>query len=150
MLSKEGKFFLREVVPSYLSHLINTSMKMIFSCLLALLLMACASEEPTEPQAIAGDFVKAEGTLVHMLFVDGCDWHFSINLKDDAIMLAPDEASLAKVKAFADQNGGMKFGVFNQNVTVEYRLTGRKKDLQCGWGKTSTLDEIEVKQITKR
>lgn len=100
-----------------------------------------------ETEALTAEESEVDATWVNMLASDGCSWHFAINSKDSTIFLAPSEASLGKIESSI---GKMEGYYVITDVHLKYRLTGKKKDVLCGWGHTANYDEIDVLEIGKR
>lgn len=102
--------------------------------------MACSSKinPATDTKSVA--------KLVNMLPVDGCDWHFTVTSNNVTAAYAASESSKEKVNAII-QAATPKFGFFSIDVEITYHLMGKKKSIQCGWGKTSDMDEIEISEI---
>ncbi len=67
---------------------------------------------------------------------DGCSYPISIN----GVRHAASPATKQLVSAFATRAGTTK-------ATITYRLTGGTTTVDCGWGSTQTLPEIEVLSI---
>ena len=112
----------------------------ILHILLVLGSLACSSK--INP---AND-TKSVAKLVNMLPVDGCDWHFTVTLDKVTTEYAASESSKEKVNTII-QAATPKYGVYSIDVEMTYHLTGNKKSVQCGWGKTSEMDEIEISEI---
>ena len=112
----------------------------ILNILLVLGSLACTSKinPVTDTKSVA--------KLVNMLPVDGCDWHFTVTLDKVTTEYAPNESSKEKVNTII-QTATPKYGVYSIDVEMTYRLTGNKKSVQCGWGKTSEMAEIEISEI---
>jgi hypothetical protein len=91
--------------------------------------------------------LETDATWTNMLATDGCSWHFAVNAKDTSYSLAPDEASMVKIEAVV---GKVESAYSFTDVKLKYSLTGRKKDVLCGWGHTGKFDEITVVEITKK
>lgn len=97
--------------------------------------------------AVNEDVISADAKWTNMLAVDGCSWHFAISSKDTSFSLVPDEASISKIEdAVGEMEGAYSF----TDVQLKYVLTGRKKEILCGWGHKSTFDEITVVEIRKK
>lgn len=91
--------------------------------------------------------LESEGEWVNMLAADGCSWHFEIPSGESVAYYLPDDESLNVIeKVLGKKEDSYSF----TKVHIVYRLTGKKRDVQCGWGFTNTFDEIEVYQITKK
>lgn len=112
----------------------------IFNILLVLGALACSSK--INP---AND-TKNVAKLSNSLPVDGCDWHFTVTVDKVTTEYAASESSKEKVNTII-QAATPKYGVYSIDVEMTYRLTGNKKSVQCGWGKTSEMDEIEISEI---
>ncbi|WP_221393985.1 hypothetical protein [Dyadobacter sp. NIV53] len=93
------------------------------------------------------DVIETDAEWSNGIQYDGCSWHFSVLQKDSSIVnLAADEASLAKIeKAIGTIDGSN----YNVSVHMKYSLTGRKKEIECGWGSKTSMDEIKVREITR-
>lgn len=91
--------------------------------------------------------IESDGEWVNMLAVDGCSWHFEIPSDNSMTYYLPDDQSL---KAIEKALGKTEESYSSTKVHITYSLTGKKRDVQCGWGATNTFDEIEVYQITKK
>jgi hypothetical protein len=112
----------------------------ILNILLILGLLACSSK--INP---ATD-IKSVAKLSNSLPLDGCDWHFTVTLDKVITEYAASESSKEKVNTII-QTATPKYGVYSIDVEMTYRLTGNKKSVKCGWGKTSEMDEIEISEI---
>lgn len=113
---------------------------LIFNILLLFVSVACSTK--VNP---AND-TKSIAKLANSLPVDGCDWHFTVTLDKVTTEYAASESSKEKVNTII-QAATPKYGVYSVDVEMTYRLTGNKKSVQCGWGKTSEMDEIEISEI---
>lgn len=91
---------------------------------------------------------ESEGEWVNMLATDGCSWHFEIPSKDKTMTYyLPDENSVKEIeKVLGKKEESYSF----TKVRIRYSLTGKKRDVQCGWGATNTYDEIEIHEISKK
>ncbi|MFN8346349.1 MAG: hypothetical protein U0X91_15205 [Spirosomataceae bacterium] len=112
----------------------------IINTLLILVAMACSSK--INPAAE----IKSTAQLINMLPVDGCGWHFTVGTGSETHEYAASDASQEKVNTII-QGATPKYGVYSIDVEITYRLTGNKKSVQCGWGKTSEMEEIELSDI---
>ncbi len=112
----------------------------ILNILLVLGSLACSSK--INP---ASD-TKSVAKLSNSLPVDGCDWHFTVTSNNVTAEYAASESSKEKVNTII-QAATPKYGVYSIDVEMTYHLTGKKKSVQCGWGKTSEMDEIEISEI---
>jgi hypothetical protein len=100
-----------------------------------------------ESKVLDEDVLEADATWVNMLASDGCSWHFTIESADSSLFFLPDENSVAKIdKALGKINDYYSF----TPVHLKYKKTGNKGNVQCGWGKTATYDEIKVIEINKK
>ncbi len=106
-----------------------------------LLALGCMKKLEHGPSPEFSDERTARALLNYALPVDGCDWSLQIANQ----IYVPSAATLPKVKAVGD----FRYGVVQDSVTVRYRLTGQKTELQCGWGHKSVQEEIEVLEVKK-
>ncbi|MDQ6478292.1 hypothetical protein [Dyadobacter sp. LHD-138] len=92
--------------------------------------------------------IESEGEWVNMLATDGCSWHFEIPAEDKTMTYyLPDDNSRKEIeKVLGKKEDSYSF----TKVRIRYSLTGRKRDVQCGWGATNSYDEIAVYEITKK
>lgn len=87
------------------------------------------------------------------LAYDGCDTHIQIEQNGEMVMYVPTSSSknlvdnIVKAEQSTLAQGEMLFKPIP--VLINYKLTGKKGELLCGWGKKSTLDEIEISKISK-
>lgn len=93
--------------------------------------------------------ITHEANLVNNIAVDGCEWHLNVHLKDETLQYAFSENSRSKVEAVINASQATQ-GIFSIKVDMTYSLTGNKKDVQCGWGKKQSFDEIEISSILKK
>ncbi|AXE19597.1 hypothetical protein DR864_18575 [Runella rosea] len=107
--------------------------------LLAITFSSCSKVQPQETT-----ITKAK--LVNALAVDGCDWHFTVDLKDEMVSYLPSDSSKEKVNSII-QAATAQYGVYSVDVEMKYTLTGKKQTVKCGWGKTNEMDEIEISEI---
>lgn len=94
------------------------------------------------------DMISSTATLRNDIAVDGCEWHIALNSKDQWSQFATSEASKSKVDAVISQSTGAS-GVWSINVKIDYKFTGKKKVVQCGWGVKQPMDEIDIINIQK-
>lgn len=113
---------------------------LIFNILLLFVSVACSTK------VTPANETKSIAKLANSLPVDGCDWHFTVTLDKVTKEYAASESSKEKVNTII-QAATPKYGVYSVDVEMMYRLTGNKKSVQCGWGKTSEMDEIEISEI---
>lgn len=120
--------------------------KFLFLALVAFALQYCS----TAGDAVAKleNYAENEATLMNQLPVDGCDWHFGVDLDDEWGQFVADAKSQPKVDAIIAQ-AEQEFGVFQIKVKIRYRLTGTQREVQCGWGKKTKMEEIEIASIEK-
>ncbi len=108
--------------------------------LLLTLLFGCSSK--VQPQ----ETTVSKAKLVNALAIDGCDWHFTVDLKDIMVSYLPSDSSKEKVNSII-QAATAQYGVYSVNVEMKYTLTGKKQTVKCGWGKTAEYDEIDIAEI---
>lgn len=113
----------------------------ILNILLVLGSLVCSSK--ISP---ASDDTKSVAKLVNSLPVDGCDWHFTVESNKETAQFSASNSSKEKVNTII-QAATPKYGIYSVDVEMTYRLTGNKKSVQCGWGKTSDMEEIEISEI---
>jgi len=93
------------------------------------------------------EIIESNAEWVNMLASDGCSWHFEVPSGDSLLYYVPDDQSLKKV----EETLGNKESYYSfTKVRIRYSLTGRKKDVQCGWGITNAFNEIEIHTIEKK
>lgn len=83
------------------------------------------------------DVLSASASVENGLPYDGCSYPITI----DKTEYAPSASSRALVQAIASRKIGQT------KVTLTYRLSGATGEVECGWGSTQTLPEIEVLSI---
>lgn len=98
---------------------------------------------------ITTDIISSEAILRNNIAVDGCEWHITINQKNEWVQFATSDASKSKVDAVISQADGQN-GVWSINIKLDYKFTSKKKEIQCGWGKKQSMEEIEVVNIKKQ
>lgn len=94
------------------------------------------------------DYSENEALLANQLPVDGCDWHFGVDLGDEWGQYVADDKSKPKVDKII-QAAANEANIWNIKVWIRYRLTGRQKEVECGWRTTTKMDEIEVLEIKR-
>lgn len=129
-------------------------MKMLSIILLSVLVNTCTkeSEDNTAP------LIEANAIIFNNnLPVDGCAEHISlIDAKGDKIKdVLPTEASSAVftnlLKAeIAKLPANTYSGNIQIPVILKYKTTQEKGELVCGWGNKSTVEKIEIVNITKK
>jgi hypothetical protein len=96
------------------------------------------------------DYVTQEATLSDNLPVDGCTWHFTVSLGDEWGQFVANESSQAKVDAIIQSLQTVSSnGLYSAKVEMTYKLTNKIRKVQCGWGKTTDMEEIDIKTIKK-
>lgn len=121
-------------------------MKVQALSIIILFLMNCH----TSPVLTDGDYLTAEATLSNNLPVDGCDWHLSILTGDHLDQYVPDVNSKSKVDQIIQSIQTVSpNGLYSSKVEMTYKLTGTKSKVQCGWGKTLEMEELNIKSIKK-
>lgn len=111
----------------------------IISLFLGILITACKSD-------VNPNRVLTKAKLVNALAVDGCGWHFEVNLIDEIGLYAANDASEEKVNALISKAKD-QYGIYVLEVEMSFELTGKKKKVMCGWGKTPEFDEINIQEI---
>lgn len=86
--------------------------------------------------------------LDYSLPADGLDWHFSIA---DTLNVVASKSSVPVMEAFVrNYDSDQPNAGYRRKVMLTYRLTGKKATLTGGWGTSSQVDEIDVKNIKPR
>lgn len=119
--------------------------KLLFFILVVTGLQFCTEEEAV---AKLEGYAENEAILQNQLPVDGCDWHFGVDLGDEWGQFVPNKASQSKVDALIKQ-ASMEFGIAQVRVKMRYRLTGNQKEVQCGWNTKTKMEEIDIASIEK-
>jgi hypothetical protein len=117
-------------------------MKSIIFLNILLLAVTFGCSSKVQPQ----ETTIAKAKLVNALAIDGCDWHFTVDLKDEKVSYLPSDSSKEKVNSII-QAATAQYGVYSIDVEMKYTLTGKKQTVKCGWGKTNEMDEIEISEI---
>jgi len=120
-------------------------MKYSMVLLWCLMVLACSKDGGENTDG----YLTKEALLVNHLAVDGCGWHFSVTTGDANGQFAADETSQGNqvepfIQSLSSQNG-----LYSIKVEITFKLTQNKRDVQCGWGKKTSMDEIEIKGIKK-
>ncbi len=106
------------------------------------LLASCDRNDYTKTQK-----TKADAYLANDLAADGCSWHFS-GIENERYYAAND-ASWDKIDALI-KSAPPENGMYRIPVYVEFSLTGSKKAVQCGWGRKSEMEEINIYSLKIR
>lgn len=119
--------------------------KLLFFIFVAIGLQFC-----TDEQAVANleDYSEIEAVLINQLPVDGCDWHFGVDLDDEWGQFVADKASQPKVDALIAQ-AQQVYGIAQVRVKMRYRHTGNQREVQCGWNQKTKMAEIDIASIEK-
>ncbi|MDX2068189.1 MAG: hypothetical protein SFV55_07160 [Haliscomenobacter sp.] len=119
--------------------------KLLFFFMVVIGLQFC-----TDGDAVAKleDYAEAEAVLINQLPVDGCDWHFGVDLGDEWGEFVPNKSSQPKVDALIKQ-ASMEFGIAQVKVKMRYRLTGTQQEVQCGWNQKAKMEEIDIASIER-
>lgn len=112
--------------------------------LFALLAWASCHEEKVVKKD--AEILESDGQWINMLATDGCSWHFEIPSGDSTRYYLPDDNAVKEIEKVL---GKIESSYSFTKVHIRYSLTGRKRDVQCGWGKTGVYDEIELYEIRK-
>lgn len=92
------------------------------------------------------DLITKKALLLNQLAVDGCSWHFAVAMGDEwGQYLASDKTSHLVYPLI--EKAMSQTGTYSIGVEITFRLTGAKKEVECGWGKRLSMDEIEVVQV---
>ncbi len=99
---------------------------------------------------ISKDVVESRARIVSNMAVDGCNWHFEIANADSSTITTyvPTVASEPKVKA-AVPKWGTEDAYSFIDVTIKYRLTNQKRTLECGFGRKSEVEAVEIDEIRR-
>ncbi|MDP3232047.1 MAG: hypothetical protein Q8S33_36890 [Myxococcales bacterium] len=87
---------------------------------------------------VIDDVLTDVGSIENGLAYDGCSYPITIGMTT----YAPSAASKALVESIASK----KYG--DTNVRLTFRLPGTMASVECGWGGTQELPEIEVLTLT--
>jgi len=99
-----------------------------------------------DPEIVKSDVYETEAVWTNMIASDGCAWHFSVVQGDSLINFAASDGSQKVIeKALGKVESAYSF----PKVHIKYSATGRKKDVQCGWGVTTQYNEIDVLDMRK-
>ena len=89
--------------------------------------------------------------------VDGCAEHISlVDAKGDKIKdVLPTEASSAIFKSLLNAEiAKLPENTYTGNIQIpvilKYKTTQEKGELMCGWGNKSTVDIIEIVNLTRK
>ncbi len=92
------------------------------------------------------DLITKKGLLLNQLAVDGCGWHFAVAMGDEwGQYLASDKTNHLVYPLI--EKAMTLTGTYSIGVEITFRLTGAKKEVECGWGTHLSMDEIEVVQV---
>ena len=106
------------------------------NCLLVGFALACACG--SEIMATESPLLhKPNAVIRYTLPADGCSWTVQVGESE----YAPDDTSLVLVRAFAHDAYG------ETPASIDYRLTGRTRQVECGWNTSRELPEISVERI---
>ena len=119
--------------------------KLLFFILVAIGLQYCTADDTV---AKLEGYAEHEAILQNQLPVDGCDWHFGVDLDDEWGQFVADAASQPKVDALILQ-AQQVYGIAQVRVKMRYRLTGKQREVQCGWNTKTKMEEIEIVSIEK-
>jgi hypothetical protein len=107
--------------------------------------LALSCEQSEEPLS---DILESEATLTNVLPADGCDWHFVLANEKFPNQFAFGKQSESLVKPFIDQATNIN-GLPAVIVKIKYQTTKDVVKVQCGWGKTTEMEEIKIVEIKK-
>lgn len=92
------------------------------------------------------DLITKKALLLNQLAVDGCGWHFAVAMGDEwGQYLASDKTNHLVYPLI--EKAMTLTGTYSIGVEITFRLTGAKKEVECGWGTHLSMDEIEVVQV---
>ena len=112
--------------------------------LVGLMLSVACSQSVVE--VADNDLITKKGLLLNQLAVDGCGWHFAVAMGDEwGQYLASDKTNHLVYPLI--EKAMTLTGTYSIGVEITFRLTGAKKEVECGWGRDLSMDEIEVVQV---
>jgi hypothetical protein len=88
------------------------------------------------PQESTGGRGTAVATISNGLPVDGCSYPVTIDNRE----YAPDPQSIAAISDRVPAGGQLR-------VRIEYRVTGRRRRVECGFGTSRHLPEITFRVL---
>ena len=97
-----------------------------------------APKQDKQPQATPPQTLKGEAIIENGVPYDGCSWVVQVGLTE----YAPDVASEALVKTFT------KEAIGRTSARIEYKLSGNKASVICGWSGAMQLPEISISAIS--
>lgn len=129
-------------------------MKILLIIMLSFLVNTCTTDaEENKVPLIEANAIIFNNNLA----VDGCAEHISlIDSKGDVIKsVLPTEASSAIFKSLLnDEAAKLPANTYTGNIQIPvvltYKTTQEKGELICGWGNKSTVEIIEIVNITKK
>lgn len=121
-------------------------MKMIKYVVILVSLMFPVACSQSVVESAENDLITKKGLLLNQLAVDGCSWHFAVAMGDEWGQYLASDQSNHLVYPLIEKAMTLT-GTYSIGVEITFRLTGRKKEVECGWGKHLSMDEIEVVQI---
>jgi hypothetical protein len=96
----------------------------------------------------ASEIQSREVNLIHNIAVDGCEWHFGVDLDDEygmwTVIPASDKLLADFIKGQSGQNG-----LYFIKVMIEYKHSNTEREVQCGWGTKQKMPAIELLSIQK-
>ncbi|MCE7040648.1 hypothetical protein [Dyadobacter sp. CY312] len=98
-------------------------------------------------QIMKSDVLEADAVWTNMLASDGCSWHFTVVQGDSIVSLAASDVSMNLIEG---ELGNIESAYSFTNVHIKYSPTGNNKNVQCGWGATAKMNEIDVLEIHKK
>ena len=120
-------------------------MKLYLPLFIILSLLACKPDSE-----LNDDYITREATLSDNLPVDGCSWHFTVNVGDEWSQFVANETSQPKVDEIIQSLVTVSSnGLYSTKVEISFKPTGTKRKVQCGWGTATELDEIDIRSIKK-
>jgi hypothetical protein len=91
-------------------------------------------QQEASPEHDSAAVRRASATITNMLPADGCSYPVTI----DGIDYAPDASSRAEIQDLVPAGGTI-------TVRIQYRLTGRTGQVECGFGTSQELPEISFR-----
>jgi hypothetical protein len=122
-------------------------MKNILFCICLLLWTAGCDKSNMN---VSSEVVETRAQIVSNLAVDGCNWHFEVATANstDILTFVPTLATEPKVKA-AVPKWGTEDAYNFIDVMLKYRKTDQQRSLECGFGRITQVDAVEIVEIRR-
>lgn len=113
----------------------------------AIILFSCScTTSDSSTKDIKVDSITKEGLYRNDLAADGCEWHFYFVENNIVTTLSEDEGSKTKTEILKKQ-ASFESGFPSIKVRFTYTMTGKNRQLKCGWNKTSEVAEIQLIEV---